>query len=139
MTTIVLADDHPVVRLGIKAILETDPDFFVVGEASNGIVANQLVTQLKPDILITDLSMPGMNGLELVRSLQQHMPNVRIIIISMHEDEEYAYKAFQYGADAYVFKQASASAIVQTVHAVVAGHRGVFACYEGQCGTYDTT
>ncbi len=121
MTTVVLADDHQIVRLGIRAILEEEPDVTVIGEAADGFTAIRLVEHRQPDVLITDLSMPGLNGLELTRMVQKNNPATRIIILSMHADESYTQSARRHGAYGYVVKQASAEAIIQAVREVAAG------------------
>lgn len=123
MTTIVLVDDHEVVRLGIRALLEAEPDFSVIGEASDGTQADRLVERLKPDILIIDLVMPGINGLEVTRHVSQRLSSTRVIVLSMHANESYVLEALRNGASAYVLKESSADDIVHAVREVVAGRR----------------
>ncbi|NJN67885.1 MAG: response regulator transcription factor [Chloroflexaceae bacterium] len=123
MSTIVLADDHQVVRLGMRTLLEAEEDFSVVGEASDGLEADRLVERLKPDILIVDLMMPGINGLEVTRHVGQRVPGTRIIILSMHATESYVLEALRHGASAYVLKESSANDIVHAVREVLAGRR----------------
>lgn len=123
MTTIVLADDHQIVRLGIRSLLEAEQDFRVIGEASDGIDANKQVEQLRPDVLIVDLMMPGMNGLEVTRLVTQHQPHTHVIILSMHANESYVLEALRNGAAAYILKESSAHDIVHAVREVINGRR----------------
>jgi two-component system, NarL family, response regulator NreC len=123
MYTIVLADDHQVVRLGMRTLLEAEEDFSVIGEAAGGLEADRLVEQLKPDILIVDLMMPGINGLEVTRHVAQRVPGTRIIMLSMHANESYVLEALRHGASAYVLKESSANDIVHAVREVLDGRR----------------
>jgi two-component system response regulator NreC len=123
MTTIVLADDHQVVRQGLRALLEAEPDLAVVGEASQGQETMQLVEHLRPDLLVLDLMMPGLSGLEVTRQVSQRLPDTRIIILSMRTTEPYVLEALRNGAAGYVAKAASADELVQAVRAVTAGRR----------------
>jgi two-component system, NarL family, response regulator NreC len=123
MTTIVLADDHQVVRLGMRALLDDVPDFSVVGEAADGVEADRIAERLRPDVLIVDLMMPGINGLEVTRHVSQRVPDTRVIILSMHANESYVLEALRNGASAYVLKESSADDIVHAVREVTAGRR----------------
>jgi two-component system response regulator NreC len=123
MTRIVLGDDHPVVRKGLRAILEGEPDLEVVAEASDGLQTVRLVERLKPDVLLVDLMMPGMNGLEVARQVTTRSPGTRIVLLSMHAAEGYVMEALRSGAAGYVLKDASADELVQAIRAVVSGRR----------------
>jgi DNA-binding NarL/FixJ family response regulator len=123
MTTIVLADDHHVVRQGLRVLLEGQPDFQLVGEAGDGLEAVQLTERLKPDVLIIDLMMPSLNGLEATRQLGQRSPHTRVVILSMHANEAYVLEALRNGAAGYVLKDSSAADLVHAVREVVAGRR----------------
>lgn len=123
MPTIVLADDHQVVRLGIRSLLEAEPDFSVIGEAADGVEADRIVERMKPDVLIIDLMMPGINGLEVTRHVSQRVPTTRVIILSMHANESYVLEALRQGASAYVLKESSAHDIIHAVREVLRGHR----------------
>lgn len=123
MTTIVLADDHHVVRQGLRALLEAEADFSVVGEAGDGLEALQLVDQLGPNILVLDLMMPGLNGLEVTRQLTKHSPKTRIVVLSMHANEPYVVEALSNGASAYVLKDSHSGDLVRAVREVAAGRR----------------
>lgn len=123
MTTIVLADDHHLVREGLRVLLEAEPGFDVVGEAADGLEAIQLTERLQPAVLIVDLMMPNLNGLEVVRHVSQHAPAVRVIILSMHASEAYVLEALRNGVSAYVLKDSRANDLVHAVHEVGAGRR----------------
>ena len=123
LTTIVLADDHPVVRQGLRALLETEPDFRVVGEAGDGLEAVQLAGRLQPNVLVLDLMMSGLSGLEVTRQVTKRSPRIRVLILSMHADEAYVLESMRNGAAGYVLKDASAADLVQAVREVMAGHR----------------
>lgn len=123
MTTIVLADDHQVVRQGLRALLEEEPDLRLLGEAGDGLETIQLVERLCPDVLVLDLMMPGLNGLEVTRQVGKRAPQTRVIILSMHADEAYVLEALRNGACGYVLKDASVAELVQAVREVAAGRR----------------
>lgn len=121
--TIVLADDHQVVRQGLRALLEAEPDFRLIGEAGDGLETAQLVERLQPDVLIVDLMMPNLNGLEVTRQASQRSPQTRVVILSMHANEAYVLEALRNGAAGYVLKDSSAADLVQAVREVIAGRR----------------
>lgn len=123
MTTIVLADDHLVVRKGMRALLEAESDFHLVGEASDGLEAVQLVERLRPRILVLDLMMPGLNGIEVIRQVRKRSPDTYVIILSMHANDEYVLEALRSGANGYVLKDADAAELVQAVRDVADGRR----------------
>jgi two-component system, NarL family, response regulator NreC len=122
-TTIVLADDHPIVRQGLRTVLEAEPDFQVIGEAGDGLETMQLVERLRPQVLVLDLLMPGLSGLEIARQVRQRVPETRVIVLSMHANEAYVLEALRHGAAAYVLKDVSSAELVQAVRAVAAGRR----------------
>ena len=123
MTTIVLADDHPVVRRGLRALLEAVPDFRVTGETGDGLEAVRLVEELRPQVLILDLVMPGVGGLEVARQVNHRFPSTKVVILSMHANEAYVLEALRNGASGYVLKDAGGSELVQAVRTVIAGGR----------------
>lgn len=102
-----LAEDHTIVRQALKVLLESDPAFEIVGEAVDGLETMILVEKLLPDVLLVDLMMPGLNGLEVTRQVSQRFPEVRILVLSMHADEEYVLEALKNGAAGYVLKESS--------------------------------
>jgi two-component system, NarL family, response regulator NreC len=121
--TIVLADDHHLIRRGLRALLETEADFSVVGEAADGLQAAQLVERLKPNILVIDFIMPGLNGLEVARRVKQSSTKTRVLLLSMYTNESYVLEAFRNGAVGYVLKDSTADDLVRAVRQVAAGHR----------------
>jgi len=120
---LVLADDHPVVRKGLRALLEAEPDFRVAGEAADGLEAVKLIEQQRPDVLIVDWMMPGLGGLEVIRQARNRSPQTRCVVLSMHANEAYVLEALKNGASGYVLKEESHAAMVEAVRAVSAGRR----------------
>jgi DNA-binding NarL/FixJ family response regulator len=118
---IVLADDHGLVRAGLRALLLHSPDFAVVGEAADGHEALRLIEELDPDIALMDISMPHLNGLEATARVTKKYPRTRVMILSMHADEEYVRRALASGAAAYLLKNASEGELELGVRAVVRG------------------
>jgi len=122
-TSILLADDHPIVRHGLRALLEAEPDFHIVGETDDGLETVRSVERLQPDVLVLDLMIPSLNGLEVTRQVCRRVPKTRVIILSMHANEAYVLKALCNGAMGYVLKEASTTELVRAVREVVAGRR----------------
>lgn len=118
---LVLADDHPLVRAGIRAELEKLAPVEVVGEASNGRQALELVKTLRPDVVFMDISMPGLNGIEAVARITKEFPEVRVIIFSMHENEEYVWRALKAGAAGYLLKKEATSELEAALQRVREG------------------
>ena len=98
--TIVVADDHEVVRVGVRRMLEAEPDLRVVGEAKNGFEVLPAVERLQPDVLVLDLVMPGLNGVEVIRQVMEAAPETRIVVLSMHANEAYVVDSLRHGAAA---------------------------------------
>ena len=121
--TIVLADDHHVVRQGLRTLLEGALDCTVVGEAADGRAAIELVKRLLPVVLVVDMVLPHLNGLDVIRQVQQIAPQTRIVVLSMHADEAYVREALRAGATAYVLKESHADEFVQAVQQAAAGKR----------------
>lgn len=119
--TIVLADDHHIVRQGVKALLESEPDFSVVGEASDGLKAVELTARLKPRVLVADLMMPGLNGLEVTRQVAKVSSGTKVIILSMYMNEPYVMEALRNGAYGYVLKESNITDLIYAVHEVSRG------------------
>ncbi len=122
-TTIVLADDHRIVRQGLRALLAGEADFEVVGEADDGREALELVRRLTPDVLVLDLMMPGLNGLEVARQLPRQSPGVRVVVLSMYDDEGFVLEALANGVSGYVLKDSNSSDLIHAVREVAAGRR----------------
>ena len=123
MVSVVLADDHVVVRQGLRALLESDPNVVIVGEASNGLEAVDMVTRRKPTVLITDLMMPGLDGLAIAKKLSRLKLNTQVIILSMYGDQAYVLTALTNGAAGYVLKESCGAELFQAIREVVAGRR----------------
>lgn len=123
MTRIVLVDDHRIVRQGLRALLQAEPGFEIVAEGATGLEAIRLVERFRPDVLVIDLMMPEINGLEATWQIKQRIPETRIIILSMHADEAYVLEALQNGASGYVLKDSSADDLVLAVHKALLGWR----------------
>jgi DNA-binding NarL/FixJ family response regulator len=121
ITTIVLADDHPIVRQGLRALLESQPGYSIIGEAEDGLSALKLVENLKPAVLIVDVMMPGLNGLEVVKRVRERLPLTKIVVLSMHANEPYVLEALRSGATAYVLKATSTSNLLEAVKAAANG------------------
>jgi len=122
-TTILLADDHRMVRQGFRALLEAEKDFRIVGETGDGLEAMRLAEQLKPRVLVLDLMLPGLRGLEVARQIKQRGLPTKVVILSMHANEAYVMEALRNGASGYVLKDANASELVRAVREAVAGRR----------------
>ena len=118
---VVLADDHVFVRDGIKSLLENEANIEVVGEAIDGADALEVVADTKPDLLIADIRMPNLTGIELVEKLRSENNNIKIIMLSMHESEEYVLKSIKAGADGYLLKGSSKEEFLKALHTVSAG------------------
>lgn len=118
---VLLVEDHVVLRQGLKALFADEPDIEIVGEASDGRKALQDVPELQPDIVLMDISMPGLNGIEATRRIQQHYPQVKVVVLSMHANEEYVFQVLQAGASGYVLKQADSSEVLIAIRAALAG------------------
>ncbi len=123
MVNIILADDHNIVRKGLRALLSAESDFNVVGEASDGLQAVDLVEKLKPDILVLDLMMGGINGLEVTRQLNKKCPQTGIVVLSMHSNEAYVLEALRSGARAYILKDNTTEDLGNAIREVAAGRR----------------
>jgi DNA-binding NarL/FixJ family response regulator len=121
ITNIVLADDHAVLRQGLRALLEAEPEFRVIGEAGDGLEAVQQVERLQPDVLVVDLMMPGLNGLEVTRQVSQYLPCTRVVILSMYANESYVQEALHAGASAYVLKESTFAELAGAVREAAAG------------------
>ncbi|MFD2943515.1 response regulator [Flavobacterium notoginsengisoli] len=118
---VVLADDHVFVRDGIKSLLENEANIEVVGEAIDGADALDVVAETKPDLLIADIRMPNLTGIELVEKLRSESNDIKIIMLSMHESEEYVLKSIKAGADGYLLKGSSKEEFLKALHTVSAG------------------
>lgn len=118
---VVLADDHVFVRDGIKSLLENEANIEVVGEATDGLEALKIVETTKPDLLILDIRMPNLTGIEVVEKLRSQNNQVKIVMLSMHESEEYVLKSIKAGADGYLLKGSSKEEFLKALHTVANG------------------
>ena len=118
---ILLADDHTLVRAGIRALLEKLPGIKVAGEASDGREVLGLIKEKQPDVVLMDISMPGLNGLEALAHITREFPHVRVIILSMHHNDEYVLQAFKSGACGYLLKRAATAELPSALKTVVGG------------------
>jgi DNA-binding NarL/FixJ family response regulator len=120
-TRVLLADDHALVRAGLGKLLETIPGITVVGEAGDGLALLALAEELQPHLVLMDIAMPGLNGLEATARLVKAMPNIRVMILSMHQSEEYVRRALRHGAVAYLLKDSAPMELELAVTAVLRG------------------
>ncbi|MGB2629350.1 MAG: response regulator transcription factor [Candidatus Acidiferrum sp.] len=115
---IALADDHKLMRSGLRVLLEQQPEFTVVGEASDGREAVSLVDSQKPDVLVMDIGMPNLNGIEAAAQITQAHPEISIVMLSMHSDESYVLRALKAGAKGYLLKDSAETDLIRAVHSV---------------------
>lgn len=120
-TRVLLADDHAVLRSGLRLLLTSQKEFEIVGEASSGIETLSLVEKLQPDLILLDLSMPALGGLEALPVLRKIVPSARILILTMHDDPQYLRQALKNGANGYVLKKAADSELLSAIQAVLRG------------------
>src|SRR5579863_4054424 len=102
--TLLLAEDHHLVRQALRTLLNTEPDFAVIGEVADGLLVTDMVERLKPDLLLLDVQMPGLDGLEVARQVRQRAPTTRILVLSMYANEAYVMRALRNGAAGYILK-----------------------------------
>jgi DNA-binding NarL/FixJ family response regulator len=118
---IVLAEDHTILREGLRALLSADPSFEIIGEAQNGREAVRCVEKLEPDLLLMDLSMPRMSGMDAIREIKKRYPEIKIIALTVHKTEEYLLTTLKAGADGYVLKDATHEELVMAIKSVMGG------------------
>jgi len=119
--SILLADDHEIFRHGLKMLLDSQPDFQVVGQAANGLEAVALAERLRPDVLIVDLIMPGLNGIEVTSQIKERLPGCRVVVLSLYDEERYVVSALQNGADGFVLKDTNTPDLLQAVRMAMVG------------------
>lgn len=120
---LVIAEDHTIIRDGLKALLSSHDEFQIVGEAEDGQVAIQCARELKPDLILLDISMPRMNGLEAIEEIKKHSPETRVLILTVHKLEKYVHACLKSGADGYVLKDATHADLVTAIKSVLKGKR----------------
>jgi DNA-binding NarL/FixJ family response regulator len=123
LTTIAIAEDHQLVRQGLVLLLKSEPNFRLVGEAGDGLEALRLVETTKPNVLLLDLMIPRIHGLEVTRQVRTEHPETEVVILSMHKDESYVVQALRNGAAGYVLKDSTGTDLVEAVRKVKQGHR----------------
>ncbi len=120
-TRILLADDHTIMRKGLRLLLERQAGFQVIGEAANGRETVEMTDTLRPDVVVLDIAMPNLNGLEAARQIALKQPSTAVVILSMHSDESYVLRALKAGARAYLLKDSAESDLIAAIHAVSEG------------------
>ena len=118
---VIVADDHPLVLAGLRALLNGDPLMQVIGEAVDGQVALRLAIELKPDVMVLDLSMPGMNGVRVAQALRVQLPSCQILVVSVHEDRAYLRRLLEIGVSGYVLKRSAPQELIGAIRAVATG------------------
>jgi DNA-binding NarL/FixJ family response regulator len=121
--SVYIADDHAVVRDGLKVLLDEQPDIEVVGDAADGRIAVRQVNEITPDVVIMDINMPELNGIEATRQIMENCPSTRVVILSMYATQEHIFRALQAGARGYLLKESAGIEVVKTVREVMSGHR----------------
>src|SRR5467141_2762661 len=118
---IVIVDDHPLFRKGLEQLIDSDGTFAVCGEANNAAEAMDVIRKLTPDLAIVDLSLPGANGIELIKNIRAEFSKLPILVLSMHDESLYAVRALRAGADGYVMKHEAMANVIQAIHEVFRG------------------
>jgi DNA-binding NarL/FixJ family response regulator len=124
---VLITDDHAIMREGLSRILDACPDITVVGEAANGNAALQLIDTCKPDVVLADISMPNMNGIELIRRVRAEHPAIPVLVLSMHKEEEFAVRAIRVGAAGYITKDCASENLALAIRKIVAGGKYITA------------
>ncbi len=119
--SVLIADDHSMLRQGLKQILELESDIEVIAQASNGSEAIQLAKEHRPDVILMDINMPGINGLQAIKQIKDDKLSSRIIVLTIHEDREYLFKTLQMGAEGYVLKDAEPKVLIEAIRNVYSG------------------
>ncbi len=120
---IVIADDHEIIRRGLKQLLSSEEDFRVVGEASNAAVLLELLKKIRCDVLLLDISMPGRSGIEVLKDLHRFFPSVRVLVLSIFLEDQYALRAIKLGACGYLTKETAADKLIHAIRKVAAGKK----------------
>jgi two-component system, NarL family, response regulator NreC len=118
---ILLADDHTILRAGLRMMLNAQPDMEVIGEAQDGKQAINATVHLQPDIVLMDITMPDMNGIEATRQIKRVAPEVKVLVLTMHENDEYVFQALRAGASGYILKEAADTELITALHVLRSG------------------
>jgi two-component system response regulator NreC len=121
MARLVIADDHAIVRAGLRALIQNDIELELIGEAAGGLEAIELVEKNQPDVLVLDISMPDLDGISVTRMLKSNFPDLRILILTLHEDEALLKEAIKAGASGYILKRAAESELISAVQVILRG------------------
>ncbi|MFQ5965814.1 MAG: response regulator [Candidatus Scalinduaceae bacterium] len=120
-TSVLLADDHPIVRKGIKALLDVQDDINVIGEAKDGREAIEKAKQMVPDLVIIDIMMPDLNGIEALREIKRAIPETKVLVLTMYDDEDFINQTLQSGASGYLLKESAVSDLISAIEAIMKG------------------
>ncbi|MGA3260322.1 MAG: response regulator transcription factor [Bryobacteraceae bacterium] len=120
-TSVLLADDHTLIRAGLRMVVDAEPDLTVVGEASDGREAVAMAGKLNPDVVVMDIGMPSLNGIEASRQIRAALPDTQVVMLSMHSDEGYVLRALKAGAKAYLLKDSAEADLARAIRAATAG------------------
>jgi len=121
MIKVLIADDHAIVRAGLRALIHAEPDLELVGEAAGGFEAIELIEKIQPDVLVLDLSMPDFDGISVTRSIKPKYPNLLILILTLHEDDALLRETIKAGADGYILKRAAETELISAIRTVLRG------------------
>jgi DNA-binding NarL/FixJ family response regulator len=122
---VVIVEDHTIVREGLRSLLSSTAEFAIVGEAEDGSEAVRSIEKLKPDLVLTDLSMPKMNGMDMIQTIKKQSPKTKVIALTVHRGEDYVFETLKAGADGYVLKEATYSELMMAIRSVLEGKRYV--------------
>jgi two-component system, NarL family, invasion response regulator UvrY len=125
MIRILIVDDHPIIRDGLRSGLAQDSGLTVVGEAGNADEAMSKTLEVKPDVILLDISLPGKNGFELLKQLHTEMPEVRVLVVSTYSEKQYAVRCLKSGAWGYLTKNSGSAELIEAIHTVMLGHKYV--------------
>ncbi len=118
---IIIAEDHTILREGLKSLLSSDEELEIIGEAGDGLEAIRRVNELEPDMVLLDLTMPRMNGMDAIREIKRNHPETRVLVLTVHKTEEYVLASLRAGADGYVLKDSTRAELVMAIHTVLSG------------------
>ena len=118
---VLMADDHPILLAGLEAIVAADPGLQIVGEARDGVTAMNLALELRPDVVVLDISMPGMNGIEVAKALRAAWTDCRILVLTVHEERAYVWQLIEAGISGFLLKRSAAEELTRAIHAIHAG------------------